>query len=146
MKKLILLLIPLLFLSSCTIDWNGEKIKKIAELEKQIQDDTFKKNKECLWFFKKISEEESYDSAFYGKEEEIFYNKELQTCIYAAISFRGHEENIGEKSYIKNRFIIKNILTNEYLYNNYILTNQKDWAEMNSQYATEFNNLKNSLK
>ena len=36
MKKLILLLIPLLFLSSCTIDWNDEKDKKIAELEKEL--------------------------------------------------------------------------------------------------------------
>jgi hypothetical protein len=34
--KLTLLLIPLIFLSSCTIDWNDEKDKKIAELEKQV--------------------------------------------------------------------------------------------------------------
>ncbi len=31
MKNLTLLLIPLLFLSSCTIDWNDEKDKKIVE-------------------------------------------------------------------------------------------------------------------
>ncbi len=34
--KLRLLLIPILFLSSCTIDWNDEKDKKITELEKQV--------------------------------------------------------------------------------------------------------------
>jgi hypothetical protein len=48
MLKLTLLLIPLIFLSSCTIDWNDEKNKKIAELEKQIQNDKFKKNQECF--------------------------------------------------------------------------------------------------
>jgi hypothetical protein len=36
MHKLTLLLIPLIFLSSCTIDWSDEKDKKIAELEKQV--------------------------------------------------------------------------------------------------------------
>jgi hypothetical protein len=33
MKSLTLLLIPLILFSSCTIDWNDEKDKKIAELE-----------------------------------------------------------------------------------------------------------------
>lgn len=32
------LLIPLILLSSCTIDWNDEKDKKIAELEKQVME------------------------------------------------------------------------------------------------------------
>jgi hypothetical protein len=45
--KLTLLLIPMILLSSCTIDWNDEKDTKIAELEKQVQDDTFKKKQEC---------------------------------------------------------------------------------------------------
>ena len=36
MSKLSLLLIPLLFMTSCTIDWNDEKDAKIAELEKQV--------------------------------------------------------------------------------------------------------------
>lgn len=45
--KLTLLLIPLLFfMTSCTIDWNDEKDKKIAELEKQ--NSNFEKNMECL--------------------------------------------------------------------------------------------------
>lgn len=56
MKKLTLLLIPLLLLSSCSIDWNDEKDTKIAELEKQIQDDTFKKNVECNDYFEKNKE------------------------------------------------------------------------------------------
>ena len=49
--KLTLLLIPLILLSSCTIDWNDEKDAKIVGLEKQIQeiknDDSFKRNQEC---------------------------------------------------------------------------------------------------
>lgn len=36
MKNLILLLIPFLLFSSCSIDWNDEKDRKITELEKQI--------------------------------------------------------------------------------------------------------------
>lgn len=36
MTKYILLLIPLIFISSCTIDWNDEKDEKMAELEKQV--------------------------------------------------------------------------------------------------------------
>jgi hypothetical protein len=47
MSRLTILLIPLILLSSCTIDWNDEKDAKITELEKQIQDDTFKKKQEC---------------------------------------------------------------------------------------------------
>jgi uncharacterized membrane protein (DUF106 family) len=52
--KLTLLLIPLIWLSSCTIDWNDEKDKKITELEKQVielkeknDDELFKKQQEC---------------------------------------------------------------------------------------------------
>jgi hypothetical protein len=57
MRKLSLLLIPLLFfMTSCTIDWNDEKDAKIAELKKQIQDDTFKKNLECNEYFEKNKE------------------------------------------------------------------------------------------
>lgn len=48
MKKLLpfILLAPLL-LSACSIDWNDEKDIKIAELEKQVQDDLFEKKKDC---------------------------------------------------------------------------------------------------
>jgi hypothetical protein len=44
--KLTLLIIPLLFfMTSCTIDWNDEKDKKIAELEKKTS--TFERKLEC---------------------------------------------------------------------------------------------------
>lgn len=38
MRSLTLFLIPIIFLSSCTIDWNDEKDKKITELENIIQE------------------------------------------------------------------------------------------------------------
>lgn len=40
MKKVILPLIFILFLSSCSIDWNDEKEKKIIELENKIIKET----------------------------------------------------------------------------------------------------------
>lgn len=40
--KIYLLLIPILILSGCTIDWSGEKDKKIEELEKQVKEITEK--------------------------------------------------------------------------------------------------------
>ena len=37
-EKLILFLIPLLFLSSCSLDWHDDKDTKVIELEKQNQE------------------------------------------------------------------------------------------------------------
>lgn len=42
MKSLTFLLIPLLFLSSCSIDWNDEKDKEIARLEYELKQKTDK--------------------------------------------------------------------------------------------------------
>lgn len=47
MRSLTLLLIPILFLSSCSIDWNDEKDAKIAELEKQVTSDYTEKQVNC---------------------------------------------------------------------------------------------------
>ena len=58
MKKLLpFILISSLLLSACSIDWNDEKDKKIAKLEKQIQDDLFKKKQECEKYQKSIQSE-----------------------------------------------------------------------------------------
>ncbi len=73
--KLSLLLISLLLLSSCTIDWNDGKDKKIAELEKQItelkwknDDGLFKKKQDCLQTFKKLYPDELSTEMFYSEK------------------------------------------------------------------------------
>ena len=80
MKLTPILLIPLLFLSSCTIDWNDEKDKKITELEKQIQDDTFKKKQECLKYENTVKEKYNNDTNYYFSK--IFYSKKYDSCLY----------------------------------------------------------------
>lgn len=85
MKQLIFLLIPLLFLSSCSIDWNDEKDKKISELEKQIQNDIFQKKQECSSYQEKIkwkyNEFEKNSITVNYEIKEIFYSRNKQTCI-----------------------------------------------------------------
>ncbi len=79
----------MILLSSCTIDWNDEKDKKIAELEKQVQDDTFKKKQECASYINRIEEENEKNQKllstnwdFYSSTlDEIFYSKKYSTCI-----------------------------------------------------------------
>lgn len=78
--KLTLLLIPLLLLSSCTIDWSDEKDAKIAELEKQIQDDIFKKRQECFKY-KEIVKAEYADDLNYNFWN-IYYSKKYDSCLY----------------------------------------------------------------
>ena len=52
MKSITLLLIPLLLLSSCTIDWNDEKDKKITE---QVIKENFDVIKEVFSFLQSNS-------------------------------------------------------------------------------------------
>lgn len=80
MKSLTLLLIPLLLLSSCTIDWSDEKDKKITELEKQIQDDTFSKKQECLKYEVIVKEKYNDDENYYFSN--IFYSNKYDSCLY----------------------------------------------------------------
>ncbi len=80
MYKLTLLLIPLILLSSCTIDWNDEKERKITELEKQIQDDTFKKKQECEKYKPSAVEKYKNDTNYYLSN--IFYSKKYDSCLY----------------------------------------------------------------
>lgn len=89
MKKYIpILIITSLLLSACGIDWSGEKDKKIAELEKQTQDDTFRKKQECLWYKDTILKEYEKESLaaekmwqeYFVNLEEIFYSKKNNSC------------------------------------------------------------------
>jgi len=123
--KLTLLLIPLILLSSCSIDWNGEKDKKIAELEKQIQDDTFKKKQECSSYFHKIEEDEKeyvLTEKDFSSIESVFYSKKHNTCLYAV-----HRYNVGDWS---NWFLIFNYLSKELMYTSWLInvsSNQEDY-------------------
>jgi len=92
MKKIFIIWIILsLLLSSCSIDWDNEKDKKIAELEKQIQNDTFKKKQECAEDKLKMEKEwystiekiwKATGDPYSWEVSEIFYSKKLNTCIY----------------------------------------------------------------
>lgn len=85
-------LLSSLLLTSCSVDWNDAKEKKIGELEKQVvemkkekEDDLFKKKQECLNLFNSIdSRIKSYnkESDYKISLEEVFYSPRLQQCIY----------------------------------------------------------------
>lgn len=100
MYKLTLLLIPLIFLSSCTIDWNDEKDAKITslnakieELSKKIEeqesatkkaqaDGLFKKKQECSEYTKQEAESVLEDvNWLYTDNFEIFYSSKTNSCI-----------------------------------------------------------------
>lgn len=102
MKSITLLLIPLLFLSSCTIDWNDEKDKKIAELEKQIQDDNFKKKQECG----KISISTQPNQEIL----DIFYSPKLNSCIYRILEW--NEQTVWD-AYTKEYIFKKSVFWND---------------------------------
>ena len=75
MKYFTLLLIPLIFLSSCTIDWNDEKDKK---------NDTFLKKIECGKYKNEIEtkiDKKNADFGFSTIFDELFYSKKLNTCL-----------------------------------------------------------------
>lgn len=109
MKSIILLLIPLLFLSSCTIDWNDEKDIKIAELEKQIQDDTFNKKQECTKYTseieKRINADISNQLHWFKIIKEIFYSKNKNTCFVII------EEK--ESDTLNEYYVIEDLLSKE---------------------------------
>lgn len=132
--KLTLLLIPLIWLSSCTIDWNDEKDKKITELEKQVielkeknDDELFKKQQECQSYLWKMQDSDSFSN--FGDENwifinRIFYSEVKNTCIYQS-KWNGLKWN---KLWIWQCFLTKNILTNEEYDNQcFTIENMNTW-------------------
>lgn len=142
MKKLLpfILLTSLLF-SACSIDLTGEKDKKIAELEKQTQDDVFRKKQECQKYQNEIEkwiekrEKELNDTwDFYDERlEEIFYSYVKKSCIALIYSNWIHQEKKEESEQYE---IILDILTNDQT--NY---NRKD-QKMMLLYSNEVASLK----
>jgi Txe/YoeB family toxin of Txe-Axe toxin-antitoxin module len=117
MKKIFILWIILsLLLSSCSIDWNDEKDKKISELEKQIQNDTFKKKQECEKYKdkfedkleKKSKERDLIYDLYYENLNEIFYSNSKSSC-FAVSSFS--QVKFDKESLNEEWFIITDLLT-----------------------------------
>jgi hypothetical protein len=122
MKKLLpFILLTSLLLSACSIDWSGDKDKKIAELERQIQDDTFKKQKECIEFFDKNKEK------LYGNEQSfhsvsVFYGEKWNTCYYAfSVSHTGSPNTPNTK-----QFMIDNLFTKEAVFTSMVTNRMSD--------------------
>ena len=124
------LLIPLLFLSSCTIDWNDEKDTKIAELENQIQDDTFKKKQECAEksekYNKLVEEENTWFSNFEYSVVEMFYSKVKNDCLWI----------------LKQDFSWNNTMKTMY----FLIPSWGIWIEWNIDRCVQFNNFDDHSK
>ncbi len=102
MKKIISLsLLSILLLSSCSIDWNDEKDKKISsqndkisKLEKQLEDnkkekedDLFKKKQECIKLtdslIKKTEETwKEFPTLWKFSFEQVFYSTKYNNCLW----------------------------------------------------------------
>ncbi|MBP7806099.1 hypothetical protein KA057_00270 [Candidatus Gracilibacteria bacterium] len=119
MKKYIpILIITSLLFSACSIDWNGEKDKKIAELEKQTKNDIFKKNQECEKYKNEI-EKEIKEYNWEDKErkitktatlDSIFYSPLVNSCLYYAKGTSNSPEYSIEYNWIQN-FLTKERIT-----------------------------------
>lgn len=89
MKLTSIFLISVLFLSSCTIDWNDEKSSKITNLEativklqKEKLDDLFAKKESCLRKYKEtwdVWNQQTYDDL----SIDVFYSQAGNTCLIA---------------------------------------------------------------
>jgi len=140
MKKILLLLPFLLLISSCSIDWNDDKDKKIKELNndivnlnKKAEENTFNKKLECAKLINKekkwLSDFTSmyYNSAWknINKEWEMwieksrsevletFYSKKASSCISVIqISYN------MDMSY-SYRYIIRDVLENKTIWDYY---------------------------
>ncbi len=114
----ILIISLLLLLTSCSIDWNWEKDKKIAELEKQVlemkkekESDLYEKKKDCM-------NNENKALGFLQKWDEIhsiFYSKILNSCIISFIRYETIKNDDFERDYPVH--VIRDIYTMEWILN-----------------------------
>ena len=104
-KYIVIFLTSALLLSSCTIDWNDQKDKKISELEKQIASDLFKKRQECEKYRNTILKSNDWSSF-----QEIFYSPKRKTCVvkFASVSGKPAITFAELKDYLSGEDIIMN--------------------------------------
>lgn len=118
MKKIIVLLIMLTsVLSSCSIDWNDEKDKRILELEKtnallqvEIKDDLFEKKQEC----KKYQETAFLFLKEWDEIDSIFYSEKLNSCLFSFITYETVSLEGFDRDYPIH--VIRDIFTLEYIF------------------------------
>ncbi len=132
MKRILIYIVPiLLVISSCSIDWNDDKDKKILALEKQVQDETFRKNKECTEFYEKNKE------ALYGSSQQIattsiWYSSKLSSCFYA------YSRRIWDLH--TTQFLIDDLLKKESIFTSSLIVDnieeeQSEWKRFHEKIA-----------
>ena len=118
MKKIIVLLIMLTFvLSSCSIDWNDKKDKRIIELENKVEE--IRKEKESDLFYKKQECKKYQDTAFlflkeWDEIDSIFYSKKLNSCLFSFITYETVSLEGFDRDYPIH--VIRDIFTLEYIF------------------------------
>ena len=69
----ILVVLVLVMLSWCSIDWNDEKAQRIIELETKLKDQSFEKNLKCQALFDGLKRK-------YYNVYSVYYNEYMNTC------------------------------------------------------------------
>ncbi|MDD2566002.1 MAG: hypothetical protein PHZ26_03600 [Candidatus Gracilibacteria bacterium] len=108
------LIIPMLLISSCSIDWKDENKEKIESLEKQVsemkkekEDDLFKKKQECAKYKDKV---ELKEIKLNNILKEIFYSSKYNSCLYSIQSRNGAIMSVKDLftgKQLQSRLIIK---------------------------------------
>ncbi|MDD5376920.1 MAG: hypothetical protein PHH16_02260 [Candidatus Gracilibacteria bacterium] len=138
------LLISLL-LTSCSVDWNDVKEKKIGELEKQVmemkkdkEDDLFKKKQECAKYKDNVMK-----TSDGGNLQELFYSPERHSCIMLLSVFPEDKILFTQlKDYLTGETILDN-----YNYNcKYTSTDTEDYKKQCPKDAEKFSNKIEELK
>lgn len=108
MKKIITLsLFFVLFLSSCSIDWNWEKDNEL-----------FKKKEECWKYYNELITQlkEKYWSSFYiNWVKQIFYSPVNNSCLYEEWWLESSLDVSIKDAYTKNTIIKKDINNEDFI-------------------------------
>ena len=137
MKKIIIWMVTLFILTSCNS--NSEDIKKIANLEKEIQENNikekefiFKKKKECFDLCSKIYKDHNVENDLSYFNPIFFYSKQNNSCYY--------EWGNVKKDWIER--IVQNCLSNE-IELIYIVSNNKEFGISSTEFEKKLKELKN---